>query len=144
MGGIKSLMINSSPVKAYPKHATVGLHRDDLADQMRRFAGAFNLGQDVLHSTTIRSTSYDPERKKWTLTLSPSGKGIECKHIVLCTGIGSWAPHVPEIPGLETYQGVAIHSADFKNGRELAARGVKVSLKSFNIGHNSTISNGDF
>lgn len=95
---------------------------------MRRFASEFNLEEDVLHSTTVRSTAYDSERKVWTVTLSPSGKTIECKHMVLCTGIGSWAPDMPEIPGREAYKGVSIHSAEYKNGRELAGQGVKVSL----------------
>lgn len=106
----------------------MGLHRDDLAEQMRRFAKAFNLGDDVLHSTTVRSTSYDPEDKTWTVSLNPCGKSIQCKQLVLCTGIGSWAPYTPDILGREAYQGVAIHSADFKNGKTLAAQGVKVSF----------------
>jgi len=114
-------------IEAYPKDVPIGLHRDDLSGQMKRFADAFNLKEDVLHSTNVRSTSYDPKRKIWTLMLSPSGKVVECKHIVLCTGIGSWIPHVPEVPGREAYRGVSIHNADFKNGKELAAQGIKAS-----------------
>lgn len=104
------------------------LHRDDLADQMKRFAAAFHLDDDVLHSTTIQSTSFDTHRKIWSVVVSPSGKTIMCKHLVMCTGIASSAPYVPDIPGRGLYPGISIHSNDFKNGKELAARGVKVCL----------------
>lgn len=122
--------------KAYPEDVPIGLHRDDLAGQMKRFAKEFNLEEDVLHSTTVRSTSYDSSRKQWTVLLNPSGKTIECRHIVLCTGIGSWAPLVPEVPERETYKGFSIHNSDFKNGKELAAQGVKASpRKATGTGH---------
>lgn len=121
-----SVGLSASPA-GYPDHVPVGLRRDDLADQMRRFAGAFHLGDDVLHSTTVQSTSFDPDRKIWSVVVSPSGKTIVCKHLVLCTGIASSAPEVPAIPGREIYTGISIHSNDFNNGKELVARGVKAS-----------------
>lgn len=111
---------------AYPNHVPVGLHRDDLAEQMRRFAGAFHLNDDVLHSATVQSTSFDSIRKVWSVTVGPSEKTIACKHLVLCTGIASSAPYVPDIPGKELYQGISIHSNDFRSGKCIAAKGIKV------------------
>lgn len=103
---------------------------------MRRFAAAFHLDDDVLDSTTIQSTSFDTHQKIWSVVVNPSGKTIMCKHLVICTGIASSAPYVPDIPGRELYQGISIHSSDFKNGKELAARGVKVCLSIGNLARN--------
>ena len=112
---------------AYRDGLPVGLHRDHLAEQMRRFSAAFHLDDAVLHSTTVQSTLFDPDCKTWSVVVKPSGKTITCEHLVLCTGIASSAPYVPDIPGSELYQGISIHSNDFQNGKDLAAKGIKVS-----------------
>ncbi len=93
---------------------------------MRRFAGAFRLNDDVLFGTTVQSTSYDSETRKWTLKLRPSGELVVCSQLVLATGVCSSVPLIPEIRVDVAYKGMSIHSNTFKNGRLLADDGVKV------------------
>ncbi|KAH9203185.1 hypothetical protein DL95DRAFT_350116 [Leptodontidium sp. 2 PMI_412] len=113
-----------TPYIRYPDEAPNLLHRDDLAEQMRRFAKELNLEDRVLLETTAESTSYDSSNQTWSLKLS-SGKVIVCKHLVLATGILSSAPHVPAIESKGNYHGVDIHSIGFQNGALLKEQGVK-------------------
>jgi cation diffusion facilitator CzcD-associated flavoprotein CzcO len=112
-------------MQGYPDEAPNLLHRDDLAEQMQRFAKELNLEDRVLLETTAESTSYDSSNQTWSLKLS-SGKVVVCKHLVLATGILSSAPHVPAIESKENYQGVDTHSAGFHNAALLKEQGVKV------------------
>jgi len=116
--------------KEYPNDLKELLHRDDLAEHIRRFASTFNIDQDVLLGTTVQSTSFNSETKKWNLKLAPSGKTVFGGQLVLATGICSWAPHVPEIEAEGIYQGINVHSHHFKNGRVLAEKGAKVRIPS--------------
>jgi cation diffusion facilitator CzcD-associated flavoprotein CzcO len=82
----------------------------------------------VLHSTTVKATEFDEESKSWNLQLLSSGaeRAVSCKHVVLATGAGLQGPYVPDIPGVELYGGVNMHSVSYKSGKELAGQGVKV------------------
>ena len=93
---------------------------------MIRYAQTFNL--NVLLSSSIKSTAYDYILKKWTLKLvCPGGeKTIVCKQLVQATGVGSRVPYLPKIENEGKYKGISMHSAEFKNAKQLVGK-VKVS-----------------
>lgn len=113
---------------AYPQEATNGLTRDELANQVKRFANEFDIR--ILHQTTVAATQYNNENGRWMLKLlcENAERTLSCKHLVLATGAGYQEAYMPEIPGIEHYVGINIHSTDYKNARQLAKRGAKVSL----------------
>lgn len=113
-------------VLAYPESTSDGLTRDELADQVKRFAGEFNLR--VLHNTTIKTTTCDEEGRLWALQLlcDKVEKTVSCKHLVVATGAGFRGTYMPELPGVEQYTGVNIHSDGYKNAKILAEQGIKV------------------
>lgn len=82
----------------------------------------------MLHRTTVRATAYDNESGSWAVQLLCDNvkKTVSCKHLVLATGVGYQGPHMPELPGVERYTGVNVHSAAYKNAKLLAEQGVKV------------------
>lgn len=98
----------------------------DLAEQVKRYVGAFDL--NVVNSAKIQSTLYDPSSKRWKVALqTPAGlRSVVSKHLVLATGVGSQKPHLPQIKNEGLYKGVSIHSAGFKNAKELKEKEVKV------------------
>lgn len=115
------------PGTAYPEDAPKFLHRDDLAAQCRRLASTFDL--NVWTKTTVKSTTQDATTKQWNIVLqTPHGERVvHAKQLVQATGVGSRFPYVPKLDNEKTvYEGVSIHSQDFKNGNLLKERGVKV------------------
>jgi hypothetical protein len=125
-----SLLILSSPFThtVYPEDVPQLPNRAHLSEHMQRYAAAFKL--NMLNSTTIKWTSYDTLRKRWTVKLdTPSGeKNVTSRIFVQATGIGSSKPYVPEIPNKHLYKGINLHSNGFKNGKDLVEKGVKVSI----------------
>lgn len=83
----------------------------------------------MINSAKILSTRFDGASKQWTVNFStPAGEHtVVSKHLVQATGIGSQKPHVPAIADEELFGGISIHSSGYKNGKELAEKGVKVS-----------------
>lgn len=110
---------------AYPSHLPVILEKKDLSDHMKNYAEAFHL--NILNSSVLEGSSFNRTRGMWTFKVrTPSGtKTVKSKHLVQCTGIGSSKPYVPSLPG--EYQGINIHSAEYKNAKKLIERGAKVS-----------------
>ncbi|KUJ18522.1 FAD/NAD(P)-binding domain-containing protein [Mollisia scopiformis] len=116
------------PYLPYPKDATNGLTREELAAQIKRFVDEFHL--HVLHCTTVNATTFDNRSKSWTIKLlrNTVEKTVTCKHLVLATGVGFQGPYMPKLPGIEKYGGINIHSTSYKNASLLAEGGVKSVL----------------
>lgn len=111
------------------------LGTQDLASGYRRFAE--RLGIDVWTSSElVKPATFDPTVKKWTVHIVHNGTPytVCAHHIVLCTGPGGTVPLRPSCPGLEEYQGTALHSAEYANADAFRGkRGVVVG--SANTGH---------
>ncbi|KAL2178463.1 uncharacterized protein P884DRAFT_198332 [Thermothelomyces heterothallicus CBS 202.75] len=113
------------PYMAYDKELQTPhcLTRDDLAEQVRRYVEAFHL--NVVNSAEITRTTQMPD-KRWRVEFrTPKGAyTVTAKHLVQATGFGSQKPYNPPMADEELYKGIRIHSAQFKNGRQLRAQGV--------------------
>ncbi|RBQ77953.1 hypothetical protein FVER14953_09388 [Fusarium verticillioides] len=118
------------PYMSYPEELW-GLHRlskDELANHLSQYVASFNL--NVITSASLQSTVYNTSSTKWTIELqTPAGVvAVTAKQLVQATGVSSQKPYVPDIANAEIYKGIKIHSSDYKNGRELAEKGVKSVL----------------
>ncbi|KAE8332816.1 hypothetical protein BDV39DRAFT_199816 [Aspergillus sergii] len=104
------------------------LTRDELASQVRRYVETFNL--NMITSAQILSTRYDPSTRLWEVKLkTPAGhQTAHSKHLVLATGISSQEPYLPKIADIESYQGTSLHSAQYRNAKQLAETGAKSVL----------------
>jgi cation diffusion facilitator CzcD-associated flavoprotein CzcO len=125
------VLIGSSVTSAeYKKelHSPHLLTKDEVAEHLHQYARQFSL--QIMHLTTIRSTSYDPGSKTWKFVVDTAGRKmprtIIGKHLVQATGIGSSRPYVPQIENNGIYSGISLHSTEFRNAKVLAGRGVKV------------------
>ncbi|KAM0547477.1 hypothetical protein ACHAPJ_010350 [Fusarium lateritium] len=118
------------PYMDYEKkfQGTYLLGKDDLANHLRRFVAAFNF--NVITSAKIQWTVYDTSIERWTIKFqTPDGlRTAIAKQLVQATGIASQKPYVPAIADEKLYKGMNIHSTAYKNGRQLADRGVKSVL----------------
>ncbi|GAB7357353.1 hypothetical protein MBLNU459_g8301t1 [Dothideomycetes sp. NU459] len=103
------------------------LTKDDLAEQVRRFVAAFNL--NVINSAEIINTTQIQD-KRWQIEFrTPTGRRtVIAKQIVQATGFGSQKPYLPPIADQELYNGVSVHSAQYKNPMELKSQSVSSVL----------------
>jgi cation diffusion facilitator CzcD-associated flavoprotein CzcO len=78
---------------------------------------------DIRTSTEVHSARWDEERGRWTL--QTSGGAHEADILVTACGQLS-TPAVPDIPGLDSFQGPVFHTARWRHDIELAGRRVAV------------------
>lgn len=95
-----------------------------LIEHMKRYAEAFNL--NLLNSSTVEASCFNESKGTWHFKVqTPWGqKTVVAKHLVQATGSVASTPYLPSIPG--QYDGVSIHSAEYKNPKVLSQEGVKV------------------
>ncbi|KOC15292.1 putative monooxygenase [Aspergillus flavus AF70] len=104
------------------------LTRDELASQVRRYVETFKL--NMITSAQILSTKYDPSTRLWEVKIkTPAGQQTaHSKHLVLATGISSQEPYLPSVADSDFYQGTSLHSAQYRNAKQLAETGAKSVL----------------
>ncbi|PWY91315.1 FAD/NAD(P)-binding domain-containing protein [Aspergillus sclerotioniger CBS 115572] len=104
------------------------LRKDELAAQVRRYVAAFNL--NCITSAQIQSTHYDVSAQRWKIRFqTPEGQRTAVtKHLVLAKGHGSQKPRMPVIADRELYQGISIHSTQYRNATQLREQGAKSAL----------------
>jgi cation diffusion facilitator CzcD-associated flavoprotein CzcO len=108
------------------------LTKYEVAKHLADYAAKFHL--NAILSASISLATYDTSKQRWTVRLSTSDgsgqKTIVCKHFVQATGLGSQVPYLPAIEGKERFQGLSIHSTEYRNAKVLQQQGAKVSYGS--------------
>ncbi|KUI59726.1 putative indole-3-pyruvate monooxygenase YUCCA11 [Cytospora mali] len=114
-----------TPYLSYPKDNPLILTKDMLADHMKNYAAAFNL--NILNSSTVEASSFSQSKCIWNARIrTPHGiKTVVARNLVQSTGIGSQKAFIPDIPGKESFKGINIHSAIYKNPEQLSLQGAK-------------------
>ncbi|KAL5337680.1 monooxygenase [Aspergillus crustosus] len=91
------------------------------------FAKKYGLGQYIRTSHLVTETRWVEEKKMWEVQVKnlETGESVsDCCHILVhATGYLN-KPAWPEIPGLDEYQGVKLHSAQYDESVSLAGRDV--------------------
>ena len=96
------------------------LRRDDLVRYLQAYAERFNL--DVRTGTTVASVK--PGTDGWSLRLA-DGSEQSARTLIVATGY-LHTPVVPRWPGLPTWTGTLIHSAEYRNAQPFRGRNVLV------------------
>ncbi|KAK0610101.1 flavin-binding monooxygenase-like protein [Bombardia bombarda] len=119
------------PYLPFPATWPIFTPKDKLAEWFESYAKALEL--DIWMQSELRSSSWDDDKKQWTVTiarrqlgLAPDGSEISetirtlhPKHIIQATG-HSGKKYFPSIPGMDTFQGdLLCHSADFPGAKDL-------------------------
>jgi len=86
-------------------------------------ARRFGVLEKVRTSTEVRSARWDEERGRWLLETSAGPHEAD----FLLTACGQLSvPKVPSLPGLESFEGPAFHTAEWRHDVDLAGRRVAV------------------
>jgi len=92
-------------------------------------AYAERFGVEPRYCTSVESAAYDEGAGRWVVAARDTAAGTEIRYkarfLVVATGengVGS----VPEIPGMESFPGEAIHSSTYRSGGRYAGQRVLV------------------
>jgi cation diffusion facilitator CzcD-associated flavoprotein CzcO len=108
---------NSMPYMPFPPNWPTFVPKDKLAGWLEAYAEFMEL--NVWTGTSFAGGEYDETTGTWTATLTRADgtkRTIRCPHLVLATGGSSGVPNMPELPGLDDFQGEVLHSSAFGSG----------------------------
>jgi hypothetical protein len=126
--------VNNLPYLPFPPTFPVYIPKDKLANWFESYVEAMEL--NVWTGTELTGGSYDAQPRQWSVTLRRSDGSTRImhpRHLVFATGVSS-IPYTPELPGLDTFAGTAVHSGDFKDAAQWKDRKALV-LGSGTSGH---------
>ncbi len=102
--------------------------RDDVVRYVDSFIEHFGLAPYIDYDSEVTTAHWDSAAQRWTLDIR-SGDGrvrqVETSAVISAVGIFS-RPKVPDLPGLDRFEGPAFHSARWP--RDLDVTGKRVAL----------------
>lgn len=114
---------NDMPYMPFPETWPIFVPKGKLADWLEYYAKAMELR--VWTSTTFTGGDYDPASGTWRVDLT-RGDGSERvmrpRHLVMAVGVVSGTPNLPELPGLDDFEGEVVHSGAFTAGQDYEGR----------------------
>ncbi|AKU15505.1 flavin-containing monooxygenase [Luteipulveratus mongoliensis] len=101
---------------------------DEIQDYLLYCVEKYDLRRHLEFDSTVQDAAYDDETGTWTLTIATSWgtlRTIRTRDVML--GVGALhEPHIPEIPGLETFAGELMHTATWDRGTTVSRKRVGV------------------
>ncbi len=110
----------------YPYPRAFGTN-EDCQNIFEWISHHFNLRKDIAFNTEVRSLTWDDESGEWEIVTSgPEGEKTQRANAVI-SGVGLLArPNIPNVEGMDEFQGQAWHTARWPRDADL--RGKKVAV----------------
>jgi putative flavoprotein involved in K+ transport len=107
------------PYLPFPDDWPVFSPKDKLGDWLEMYVKVMEL--NYWHSTQCQSASYDEATGEWTVTVERAGSRVVLRpqQLVLATGM-SGMPHVPNVPGADSFRGAQHHSSQHTGQEDYA------------------------
>jgi len=97
---------------------------DEILAYLKSTADEYDLHRKIQFETEIESTHYNEEKNRWRL-ITGGGETITARSVVL--GVGPLhRPKIPDIPGLDQFDGEMFHSAEWNHDYDLDEKNVAV------------------
>jgi hypothetical protein len=126
--------VNHMPYMPFPETWPTFVPKDKLANWFEAYADAMEL--NVWTDTSFVGGTYDDAEERWTVTLrrgDGSERTMSPRHVVMAVGV-SGIKNVPELPGLDSFAGTIMHSADYTDGEPWQDKNALI-LGTGNSGH---------
>lgn len=92
----------------------------ELKKYAEHVADKYDLRRHMRFNATVASARFDERTHIWTLTLD-SGESLRARYVVLATGFLS-QPKMPDINGIDEFEGKVIHTARWDHDYDLAGK----------------------
>jgi dimethylaniline monooxygenase (N-oxide forming) len=93
----------------YPVHIMAG----KWSEYYKAYAKHFNLYENIIFNVSVISIKRDKEQGKWLVQLEGEAEPRVFDKVVVASGTET-APKLPQIMGLDQFQGTFIHGQAFK------------------------------
>lgn len=131
---------DNMPLIEFPPFWPTFTPKDKLAGWFELYAQALEL--NIWNSSKIKSSSWDKEKKQWTVVIDrmkPDGSKEERifhpRHVIQATG-HSGKMNFPDIKGMDTFKGRRLcHSSEFPGADQNAKSKKAIVVGSCNSGH---------
>ncbi|CAG9952595.1 unnamed protein product [Clonostachys rosea f. rosea IK726] len=126
------------PYLHFPDHWPVYTPKDKLGDFFESYASLLEL--NVWTKTELVSSSWDEEKRHWTVTVErqvgdkKETRTFHPRHVIQATG-HSGKKNIPVIKGMDTFKGLLCHSAEFPGAKPESKGKRAVVVGSCNSGH---------
>jgi putative flavoprotein involved in K+ transport len=110
------VFVNHLPYMPFPPSWPIYIAKDKLANWLEGYVEAMEL--NCWTGTELVSGAYDDKAGSWTVRLQRSDgtqRVMRPRHLVLAVGV-SPIPHVPQLPGLDSFAGTVMHSEGYVTG----------------------------
>jgi cation diffusion facilitator CzcD-associated flavoprotein CzcO len=95
----------------------------EIWDYLRRVADEHGLRPRIRFGTEVTGAAWDEEARRWRIETSTGGLSAD----VLVAAMGGLSePSIPALPGTDSFEGAAFHTAQWDHERDLAGRNVAV------------------
>jgi len=114
--------VNHLPYLPFPPTFPVYIPKDKLANWFESYVEAMELNFWTDHE--LVAGTFDNKSAQWRVTLrrcDGTERVMRPRHLIFATGVSS-IPYTPDLPGLETFSGVKVHSGNFKNAEQWKGR----------------------
>lgn len=114
--------VNHMPFMPFPPTWPVYIPKDMLANWFEIYVEALEL--NYWAGTALESGTYDHDASCWNLVLRKedgSTREMKPRHLVMATGVSA-IPIMPELPGLDEFEGEVLHSGQYTEGHEWAGK----------------------
>lgn len=128
------VQVNHLPYMPFPPTWPTYIPKDKLAGWFEAYVEAMEL--NYWADTEFLGGAYDEATARWEVNLKGSDgtQRTMCpRHIVLATGVSGIA-NIPDIPGLEKFNGLVAHSSAYQNGKDWRGKKALV-IGTGNSGH---------
>src|SRR3954447_17982866 len=98
--------------------------RQEIHAYLEHCVRKYGLAEHLRLQTDIARASFDEDTRRWRLETA-GGETVEADVVITATGQLS-RPSMPSIPGLDSFQGTAFHSARWRQDHDLTGREVAV------------------
>ncbi len=101
---------------------------DEIEVYMEDVAERGGIMGNIRFNTEVTTLTWDEDERVWNLRIvDPSGSVTDEKFNAIMTGVGQLdRPKFPDTPGRETFEGIQVHSAEWRP--EIDLRGKKVAV----------------
>ena len=97
----------------------------EIERYLQHVADKFDLRRDIEFNARVESVIFDETDKLWNI-VTDSGLHVRARNVMAATGFMS-AHQYPDIPGMDTFKGVAVHTARWpREGLDLRGKRVGV------------------
>ncbi|KAI1496298.1 flavin-containing monooxygenase 9 [Biscogniauxia marginata] len=107
----------------YPHH----MSQKDFQEYMESYAEHFDLFKDIVFNASLKRVNRNKEDTKWLIEVVIDGElqELEYDKVALCHGYQTKA-EMPELEGREKFEGIVIHSQEFRGSEPFRGKRVVV------------------